>query len=53
MTDRHLVQTQSQTKSSGIKLPEVSGIKKTLDTNSVPERQKTAPPVKNNPKLKC
>ena len=47
MMDRYLVQTQSQTKSSGIKLPEVHGIKKTLDTNSLPERQ-----VKINPKIK-
>ena len=29
-----------QTKSSGIKLPEVHGVKKTLDTNLLPEKQK-------------
>ena len=52
MMDRYLILTQSQTKSSGIKLPEVHDIKKTLDTNSLPERQKTAPQVKNNLKIK-
>ena len=52
MMDRYLVQTKSQTKSSGIKLPEVHGIKKTLDTNLLTERQKSAPQVKNNPKIK-
>ena len=43
MMDKYLGQTRSQTKSSGLKLPEVHGIKKTLDTNSLPERQKIAP----------
>ena len=38
--DKYLVQTQSQTKSSGIKLPEVHGIKKILNTNTLPEEQK-------------
>ena len=52
MTDRYLVQTQSQTKSSGIKLPEVYGIKKTLDTNSLPERQKHPLKLKIIPKIK-
>ena len=42
-TDRYLVQVQSQTKSSGIKLPEVHGVKKTLDTNTLPEKQKNGP----------
>ena len=50
--DRYLVQTWSQTKSSRMKLPEVHDIKKALDTNSLPERQYTAPQVKNNPKIK-
>ena len=35
--DSHLVQTQSQTKSSIIILPEVHGVKKIIDTNSLPE----------------
>ena len=43
LTDKYLVQTQSQTKSSRIILPEVHGVKKILDTNSLPEKQKTAP----------
>ena len=38
MTDIYLVQMQLQTKSSGIKLPEVHGVKKTLDTNTLPEK---------------
>ena len=32
------VQTQSQTKSSGVTLPEVHGANKTLDTNILPEK---------------
>ena len=42
-TDKYLVQSGSQTKSSGIKLPEVHGIKKILDTNTLPEKQKNGP----------
>ena len=38
--DRYLVQTHSQTKSSRIKLPEVHGVQKTLDTNLLPENRK-------------
>ena len=34
---KYLVQTQSQTKDSGIKVPEVHGIKKSLDPNLRPE----------------
>ena len=37
---RYLVQTHSQTKSSGIKSPEVHDVKKTLDTNLLPENRK-------------
>ena len=37
--DRYLVQTHSQTKSSGINLPEVHGVKNFLDTNLLPEKQ--------------
>ena len=44
--DIYLVQTKSQTKSSRIKLPEVHDIKKILDTNTLPGKQKTAPQVK-------
>ena len=43
------METQSQTKLSGIKL---HGIKKILDTNTLPEKQKTAPQVKKNIKVK-
>ena len=51
MTDRYLVQTQSQTKSSRKNLPEVHGIKKTLHTISLPERKKQALKLKIIPKL--
>ena len=46
MKDRYLVQMHSQTKSSGIKLPEVHGVKKTLETNLLPEKQKLIPQIK-------
>ena len=45
-TDRYLVQTQLQTKLSRIKLPEVHGVKKTLDTNTLPVKQKIDPQIK-------
>ena len=51
LMDTYLVQTQSQTKSSRKKLPKVHGVKKILDTNLLPERQKTAPQVKRVLKL--
>ena len=38
--DQYLVQTQSQTKVTGITLPEVHGTKKMLDTRVLPEKQK-------------
>ena len=41
--DKNLVQTQSQTKLSGLKLPDVHGIKRILDTNTLPEKQKNIP----------
>ena len=37
-TDKYLIQTRSQAKSSGIKLPEVHGMRKNLDPNLKPER---------------
>ena len=37
-TYSYLVQTRSQARSSGIKLPEVHGIRKNLDPNMKPER---------------
>ena len=39
-SERYLVQTQSQTKSSGVKLPEVHGVSKSLDPNIQPEKMK-------------
>ena len=37
--EKYLVQTRSQAKSSGIKLPDVHGMGKNLDTNMKPEKQ--------------
>ena len=37
--EKYLVQTRSQAKSSGIKLPEVHGMGKNLDSNMKPEKQ--------------
>ena len=38
-TENYLVQTQSQARSSGIKLQEVHGIRKNLNPNIKPEKQ--------------
>ena len=46
--DRYVVQTCSQTKSSGIKLPEVHGVKKTLDKNLLLEKEKIILQIKKN-----
>ena len=40
---KYVVQTWSQAKSSGIKLPEVHGIGKRLDSNIQPEKQVIKP----------
>ena len=40
---KYLIQMQSQAKSSGIKLPEVQGMRKNLDPNLRPEKQHTLP----------
>ena len=40
LTDRYLVQMQSQTKPTGVSLPEVHGTKKTLGTNTLIEKGK-------------
>ena len=41
--DSYLVQTRSQAKSSGIKLPEVHGMRKNLDPNIKLEKQHANP----------
>ena len=55
MKERYLVQMCLQTESSRIKLPEVHGVKKTLDTNLLPKKQKVIlqikKTVKNKPSL--
>ena len=50
-TENYLVQTQSQTKSSGIKCTEVHGMSKNLDPNILPEKQHTNPIKGNTEKL--
>ena len=45
---RYLVQMCLQTKSSGLNLPEVHGVKKTLDMNLLPEKQKVILQIKKN-----
>ena len=41
--DSYVVQTRFQAKSSGIKLPEVHGVRKNLDPNIKPEKQHANP----------
>ena len=41
--DKYLIQTYSQVKSSGIKLPEVHGVEKSLNPNLRSEKQHTFP----------
>ena len=48
MKDRYLVQMHSQTKSRGIKLPEVHGVKKILDTSVLCEKQQLILQIKRN-----
>ena len=42
-TEKYLVQTWSQKKSSGIKLPKVHGVSKNLDPDIQPEKQSIRP----------
>ena len=51
-TDNDLIQTQSQTRSSGIKLPEVHGMGKNLDPNLKQEKQH-ANPIKGSVEKPC
>ena len=50
--DSYLVQTRSQVRSSGIKLPEVYGVGKNLDPNMKPEKQ-CANPIKGSVVKPC
>ena len=52
LTDTYLVQTQSHMKTSGIKLHKVHGVKKILNTNSLPEKQKITPQLKKGTEIK-
>ena len=40
--ERYMVQTRSQTKASGVQLPEVHGSRKGLDPHKIPEKQPSA-----------
>ena len=51
-SERYLVQTWSQAKSSGIKLPEVHSVSKGLYLNIQPEKQVTKPLVKEISQIK-
>ena len=51
-TENYLVQTQSQMKSSGIKLPKVHGMRKNLDPYILPEKQH-ANPIKGSIEKLC
>ena len=51
-TGNYLVQTRSQTKCSGIKLPEVHGVRKNLDPNILPEKEH-ANPIKGSIEKPC
>ena len=50
---KYLVQTQSQVKSSGIKLPEEHGIGKGLDSNIQPKKQVVKPIAVTKAKEVC
>ena len=49
--DKYLIQMQSQAKSSGIKLPKVLGVEKSLNPNLRPEKQHTFPKQGNFERL--
>ena len=51
-TGNYLVQTRSKTKSSGIKLPDVHGMRKNLDPNILPEKHH-ANPIKGSIEKPC
>ena len=49
--DKYLVQTRSQVRSSGIRLPEIHGVNKGINPHLKPERQRPLPtlPTQNIP----
>ena len=51
-TENYLVQTRSEARSRGIKLPEVHGVGKNLDPNIKPEKQH-ANPIKGSVEKPC
>ena len=42
-TNKYLIQTRSQAKSSGIKVPEIHGVNKGINPHVKPERQRLSP----------
>ena len=52
-TNKYLIQTRSQAKSSGIKVPEIHGINKGLNPHVKPERQRLLPslPTRSTPPI--
>ena len=42
-TNKYLIQTRSQAKSSGIKVPEIHGVNKGINPHVKPERQRPLP----------
>ena len=49
-----MIQTRSQTKASGVTLPEVHGVKKRLDPHKIPEKQPQSivrPVIEKKPRL--
>ena len=40
--ERYMIQTRSQTKESGVQLPEVHGLRKGLDPHKIPKERATA-----------
>ena len=51
-SEKYLVQTRFQAKSSGMNLPEVHGVSKGLDINIPPEKQVTKPLVNKISQIK-
>ena len=52
--EKYMIQTRSQTKASGVQLPEVHGSRKGLDPHKIPEKQPqpiVRPSIEEKPRL--
>ena len=52
--EKYMIQTRSQTKASGVQLPEVHGSRKGLDPHKIPEKQSqpiVRPSIEEKPRL--